>query len=161
MKCAECGAIGRGTKCRFCDAPLTVPASSEDVDALARRAKATEKKLARAERREEIREELDDIDRSWEADRARLVFRKKDGTVVEPTRSGAIVAIALGLGGSLMVTVVSQQAVAMLAGLAMTAIVGTLSWSRATEYEQAENRWLARRDPLEEELAELRRHKKR
>ena len=102
LNCNQCGAkltVGEDTKfvtCKHCNTQLAVRhedgAAFTDVVAAAERAirslEAQTEKLS-------VQGEIDRLDHDWERDRQALMVRKRNGELVVPTRSQAVVVMVV------------------------------------------------------------------
>lgn len=186
LNCNNCGAklkVGETAKfvtCKHCDTQLAIKhegdaSYTELVDAAARLEERSRELEGRAEelaeRSEEIagqhdvlvvQNDLDRLDREWEKEREGHLLQSKSGHKYEPTRAAAtglfMVAPVFLVIGALSYSRLSST-VMLIGGLAVTAIAAlgaSNMLAKARAFEAAKGRYNARREELEEQLAEAR-----
>lgn len=177
LACDGCGADlelpgdARFVTCRFCDARLEV--RHTDSAAFTRVRKAVERverkteKLAdemqelRAENRVlRLEDELQQLEREWDEKKESMMIRGKDGSVSVPTRfSAQVIGFVTVVAGGI-VALAMPRAEGMLAGLfiaGLGAAAGFFQHGKAVRFEEAQERYLDRRDRLEARMEKARR----
>lgn len=181
LACDGCGADlelpedARFVTCRFCDARLEVRRTESAAftrvrEAVERVEQKTEKlsgemRALRAENRMlSLKDELHQLERDWDQQKADLMIRGKDGNLSEPTRFTAQVIGGVTVAAGAFVALAMPAAHALLAGLAigvMGVAVGVWQHSKAVRFERAQGRYFDRRAELEARIEKARRRAER
>lgn len=163
LSCNGCGADielpddARFVTCRYCDAKLEVKKTDGAIFTEVRQAIAKisdEVSSLKAENRVlRLQNEIDDLDRQWQARSQGMMLEGKDGSRSPPTRGSAL---ALGVGSVIMLIAVLSiggTGTMLLPGMAIVcvfAILAVFLHRRAVKYEAALAEHESQRQELEE-----------